>query len=219
MIECVLFDFDETLTRRDTTRIWLTAFARVYPLRVALNARHVLGLYRAKRAPEKLQDAKFRMIGSMLRGLSPNDLVSVNEGYVRDVRRILRASAWEAMQAHHNAGRRVLVVTASPRVAVEQVFVGTEVETLGTEFAIENGSFTGALNGGGCFGAEKKLIIEAWAAARSEPVVFVEAWSDSLYDAGMLMLAKRRCWLCPPAHPSDVRVVDPAGVIVNGVES
>lgn len=217
MIECVLFDFDATLTRRDTTRMWLDAFARRHPLRTLRNARRVLAVRRATRRPLELQDAKFRMIGGMLRGLGPDDLRAIHDRYAETVRQNRRDIAWQAMEDHLAAGRQVLVVTASPRSAVEHVFRATAVETLGTEFGLRDGIFTGALAGDGCFGVAKTANIAAWVARQRHPVRFVEAWSDSLSDAPMMQMAERRCWICPPADAQQIMRDDPAGLIIRDV--
>ena len=218
MIECVLFDFDETLTRRDTTRMWLDAFARRYPLRTLRNARRVLALRRATRRPQELQNTKFQMIGSLLKGLAPDDLWMIHDRYADTVRQYQRDITWRAMEDHLAAGRHVLVVTASLRSAVAHIFRATTVETLGTEFELRDGIFTGVLHGNGCFGAAKTTIIAEWAAQQGQPVRFVEAWSDSLSDAPMMQMAERRHWICPPASSALVREQDPEAVIVSGGE-
>ena len=218
MIECVLFDFDETLTRRDTTRMWLDAFARHHPLRTLRNTCRVLEVGRATRRQQELQNAKFQMIGSLLKGLAPGDLLTIHDRYADTVRQYKRDITWRSMEDHLAAGRYVLVVTASLRSAVEHVFRATNVETLGTEFELRDGIFTGVVDGYGCFGAAKTTIIAEWAAQQGQPVRFVEAWSDSLSDAPMMHLAERRHWICPPASSALVREQDPEAVIVNGGE-
>jgi HAD superfamily hydrolase (TIGR01490 family) len=214
VIECVLFDFDETLTRRDTTRMWLDAFARRHPLKTLRNARRVLAVRRATRRPQELQNTKFQMIGSLLKGLAPDDLQTVHDSYADTVRQYQRDITWRAMEDHLAAGRHVLVVTASLRSAVEHIFRATTVETLGTEFELRDGIFTGVLHGNGCFGAAKTTIIAEWAAQQGQPVRFVEAWSDSLSDWPMMRLSERRHWICPPADAEQIRRDDPAGFVV-----
>ena len=210
-MECVLYDFDETLTRRDTTRLLVRAMWRFRPMRVLATAPQLLAMRRARGAPEQLQAAKFRMLGTLIKGLDEAALRPVHQAYVAQVQRIIRADVWAGLEAHLKAGRQVAIVTASPRMAVQAVFEGFAVTVIGTEFASANGQLTGALEGSGCYGAKKVPAIEDWVKSLGVSVRFVEAWSDSWSDAPMMRMAEQRYWICPPADQTQVQKDDPTG--------
>lgn len=213
MSECVLFDFDETLTRRDTTRLLVAMFWRMYPWRVIAAGPHILCMRRAKGRPDELQAAKFRMFGTLLRGMTKADLSPLIEAYKVAARQIIRQSVWEKLDRHLACGTTVLIVTASPRIAVEAVFEGSPVAVIGTEFQMTGGRYTGKLDQAGCYGAEKVPAINAWIATQPRPLRIIEAWSDNWSDAPMMRMAERRHWICPPGDPDQISRDDPAGDI------
>lgn len=216
MTACVLFDFDGTLTKRDTTRLYVLAFATRFPLRTLMALPHILALKRSGPDPESIQAAKFALLGKLRSGFTANQLRKAHVKFARRAAALRRKVAWTAMREHARTGRRVLVVTASARDAVELVFEREGVEVIGTEFALADGRFTGELDGIACYGEGKRTILERWAVERGGKVEFVDAWSDSLEDLPMMGMAQSRHWVCPPAEVGEVARIDAASTIVNG---
>lgn len=216
MTPCLLFDFDETLTVIDTNRLLVRAFWKVYPLRVLVAMRHLIALRRARGDFARQQAAKFRMFGTMLKGLRPADLEPVLTGYRDHVRAVRRSAVWQRMLDHPRQGATVAVVTASPQIAVAAAFGDLPVVVIGSEFQVRNGRYTGQLTGTGCYGDAKKAAILDWLDPQPQDLTITEAWSDSWSDAPMMMLAQRRYWICPPASRDQITAGDPDGVIFDG---
>ena len=219
MISCVLFDFDGTLTRRDTTRLYLRSFARVRPLRTLFALPHIVAILKAGPEPAAIQSAKFRLLGALRKGLSARALREIHRLYAEQANRILRPDVLNAMRSHSLAGHCVLVVTASARDAVEAVFENEQVTVMGTEFAADAGRETGELDGLACYGENKRILLKQWAAQKGGGIDFIEAWSDSIEDIPMMSMATRRCWVCPPADPDQVAQFDADPVIIDGSQT
>ena len=73
------------------------------------------------------------------------------------------------------------------------------------------GSHTGRVSGSICYGDAKPDAIRALLGANA-PVI--DAWSDSLSDLPMMLMARERHWLCPPADAADVARKDPQGTVM-----
>ena len=216
MSELVVFDFDGTLTCRDTTRDLLLILLRQRPLRLLAALPWLCALMLARSDPDRLQSAKCGALGSLLRGLAPADLGPVVERFRNRVLPLLRQTVWASLRAHQRRGVRVLVVTASPRIAIEPVLAFAGILVIGTEFSESAGRFTGRIAGAPCYGTAKVDAIYNWLALTGASGPISEAWSDSLSDGPMMDLAARRVWVTSEGAADDFRTRDPQAEIVLG---
>ena len=214
MKEVVLFDFDGTLTSRDTSRYLIIALLRT---RMWLLPKILQPLWRlVLGGPEEaIQSAKDRSIGRLLCGISSAQLETALSLYSRAVRPLLRPLLMDKIRAKSSVGQHVLIVTASAEIAVTKALSANAVTVLGTRFEMVDGRFTGALDGVGCYGPHKVERIRAWGDLQTEKWTFVEAWSDSLSDLPMMMLADRRNWICAPKHIQKYKQQDPLAQIMH----
>lgn len=197
MTEVLLVDFDGTLTRRDTTLALVFALLARRPGRILWVA---YGLLRVRLAAgfEK-QRWKNRAIGALLEGSRPADLSAPFKRYRRSVRRDLRESLLTHLESRQATGAIVLIVTASPELAVAHAMAEFPFQVVGTRFQERSGVLASSVQGPVCYGDGKLLRIDEWRASEApSEIVYSEAWTDAISDLPMMNLAQRRVWICPP---------------------
>ena len=182
-VKTVLFDFDGTLTLRDTVHGYYRALAPSRSGRAkgmgSVWTQVVLGHLRAN-APDAVKRAGFR---AFIQGRSQRDLEDVGRSYVATVP--LRTGVVERLDGAIAAGDRVLIVSASWDVYVR--FFRPQVRTIATTIEFINGRAVAMgphLAGMAKVGALRQAGIER----------VDEAFSDSLLDLPLLRLADR-AWL------------------------
>jgi phosphatidylglycerophosphatase C len=212
----VLYDFDGTLTRRDTTRFLIWAVWRNRPRRIIAAMPGIARMLLSRSRPDAFQSAKFRVLGTLMNGLTLDDLTAVMKAYRTSVQACIRSDVFATLLAHQAQGTEILVVTASPRIAVQEVFAEHGIPVIGTEFQSLQGRYTGELDGRGCYGQEKVPKVKAWIQSQANQHRIVEAWSDSWSDAPMMLMAGRRFWVCSGQEAEWMTQRDPGGTIFNG---
>ena len=103
------------------------------------------------------------------------------------------------------------MVSASAGFYLRHALAPLHVEVVATEFEVRDDRHTGRVLGSICYGDAKPDAIRALLGANA-PVI--DAWSDSLSDLPMMLMARKRHWLCPPADADDVTRQDPQGTVV-----
>ena len=213
MTDCIVLDFDGTITTRDTTRYLLHELLKLRPWRIFAVLPHLVRML-SVREGSKIQQAKNQAISALLKGLTPESLAPAITGYSASVGCLLRPKLLELMRQRAASGELVLVVTASPDFAIHGALSAEAVKTVGTTFPVQDGRFSGATVGVGCYGQNKPEFIKAWAKAHGPPTIFVEAWSDAESDLPMMLLATRRYWIPLNKNVERIRELDPCGRIV-----
>jgi phosphatidylglycerophosphatase C len=181
------FDFDGTLTRRDSLLPFLR-FALGTPRLLAglaaespALARYALGILANDRAKE-------RLLTRCLGGESAQHVAECGQRFARErLPRLLHAETMALMEAHRQAGHVCVLVSASPGFylrpwAAEAGFQNVICTELEIDAA---GKLTGRLAGGNCYGAEKARRLKAILPADVE----LHAYGDSPGDRPMLALA------------------------------
>ena len=207
------FDFDGTLTRRDTllpylwrglgwprflwalvlSAPWLAAFA----LRLMSNHR-----------------AKARLLQVTLGGRSETDIAQWTAGFVN---RYLPAD-WDPemlarLRQHQQLGHCCVIVSASPGIYLHDAGSALGVHgVICTELEARDGALTGRMGTPNCHGQEKVRRLQAWLAQRGFPkTVVLHAYGDSSGDVPLLNLAdyahyQGQPWVRKPsAHPDAQR--------------
>jgi HAD superfamily hydrolase (TIGR01490 family) len=191
------FDFDGTLTSRDTILPFLVSvtggvrFARSLPHALVPIAARGLRLVSATSSKEHL----FRIY---LRGRAIDDVRVAALRFAADsVPRMVRPEGLARLRWHRKRGDRCFVVSASPELYVGP-WAGSEgAETLASRLEADaSGLLTGRHAGPVCEGAEKcRRLSAALGTASAE----IYAYGDSLGDAELLAMARHAYWRVFPA--------------------
>lgn len=190
-VEVAAFDFDGTLTRRDSflpylqrglgwprfvwalllSGPWLAAFA----LRLMSNHR-----------------AKARLLKVALGGRSDEDIAQWTADFVQHY----LPAQWQPemlarLRRHQQLGHCCVIVSASPGIYLHEAgrLLGVQ-GVLCTELVTQAGALTGEMATPNCHGQEKVRRLQDWLAARGLPQALVlHAYGDSSGDVPLLNLA------------------------------
>jgi phosphatidylglycerophosphatase C len=185
------FDFDGTLTERDTLVPFLRRACGLWPIVPAAIA--------ARRAPGR--DAfKVALIGELFRGWPAERLDSLGRSYVPALLARLRRGALERLAWHRRKGHAVVIVSASLGTYLRPLADRLELDgALAVELVADGGGMlTGEVVGGlNNRGPEKVVRLKAWLDARYGPGTEVELWAygDSPGDAELLAIADHSTWV------------------------
>jgi phosphatidylglycerophosphatase C len=187
-----LFDFDGTLTRRDT----------VLPFLLGVCGNHALPRFGAVAATALLREpaarrdaAKAAIIKAALRGRVARDVDAAGAAYARTiVQQSLRAEGRARLEWHRAHGHRLVIVSASLEPYLGAVAELLDVDTcLCTQLEVDDdGVLTGAMAGANCRGDEKARRVRA----AIEPGEYeVWAYGDTHGDRALLALADHPVWV------------------------
>jgi phosphatidylglycerophosphatase C len=187
-----LFDFDGTLTQRDTVLPFLLSVCggQALPRLSVAAARGFAGDGDARR-----DAAKAAIIMSALAGRSSAEVNAAGRAYARVVlQRALRPAGRARLEWHRAHGHRLVIVSASlePYLAVVAELLGVEL-CLCTRLEVSDDvRLTGSMAGANCRGAEKARRVRAVV----EPNEYeVWAYGDSAGDEALLALANHPVWV------------------------
>lgn len=186
----VAFDFDGTLTSRDSFRAFLgwRAGPRAYALGMARLAPAALA-WLGHRDRGRLKAA---MLAKFLAGVSKAQLETEAQAFAAELGRpLLRPDAVRAWRRWQSRGGRLVIVTATPEIIVAPIAraLGADL-LLGTRLAFDSaGRITGALDGLNCRGPEKVRRLRD---VFGEDVRLAAAYGDSAGDREMLALAEEQ---------------------------
>jgi len=182
------FDFDGTITRRDTMLPFLSHTVGWAPTATALAAISVPGI-RVAVGRGSRQAAKEALFGRLLTGRPLASLEQAAESFAdRLVTDGLRRDTLDRVQAHAAAGHELVVVSASPELWVAPVARRLGFTTvLATRLEVDAaGYLTGRLVGRNCRGPEKVSRLRGWL---GDETPLVLAYGDSRGDREMLAFA------------------------------
>lgn len=182
------FDFDGTITRRDTLVPFLRRAAGGVPTARALLALSVRITLSMAGAGSR-DAAKAQLLQRLLAGQPVAALEQVAESFADHlVAHSLRRETLERVESHRAAGHELVVVSASPELYVAPVArrMGFAA-ALGTRLEIgADGRLTGRLAGANCRGPEKVRRLKEWL---GEEACTVVAYGDSRGDRELLAFA------------------------------
>ena len=187
MKNLALFDFDGTITTKDTFvefikfykgtfRFWI-GFALLSPFIIAFK----LKLFPNWRAKELVLTYFFKN--------TPIDAFKqvctrFNETIVPT---LLRPKALLEIEKHRKEGTEIWIVSASPELWIQQWATAQNIALIGTKLEIVNGKLTGKLEGKNCYGVEKENRVKA--AINLSDYQHISAYGDSSGDKELLALA------------------------------
>lgn len=186
----VLFDFDGTLTDRDTLFDFLkfnnsvfTFYSKLLML-VPIFALLFFKIISNSRAKEI-------MLTLFLKNTSQENFQEICKNYARiRVPLIIRAPANEEIKQYKKLAIEIAVVTASPENWVKPWCDSMGIFCIGTKLEIKNSVITGKIDGKNCYGEEKVARINR--AYNLNEIQIEAAYGDSNGDRPMLNLAKRQ---------------------------
>lgn len=183
------FDFDGTLTRRDTLLPFLrytlgtTAVMRHALILAPTLAAYCLGMLRNDIAKE-------RVLAQTLGGIAMEELRDQAARFAEhQLPGLMRPEAMRRFDWHKKQGHRCLVISASLDIYVKPwaIQAGFD-EVLASQLeTLTDGRITGNLLGGNCFGIEKVRRLEALLGARNSYTLY--AYGDSRGDKELLATA------------------------------
>jgi phosphatidylglycerophosphatase C len=193
------FDFDGTLTRRDTVLPFLVRVHGKAKVARAM-ARVAPAAARARLAPRPGQPhhrdlTKAAVLRELFSGEDPARLADQGEAYAQTLTKRLRPDMVRQLAWHVEAGHELVIVSASlaaylvPFAAAHDFdhVIGVELETG------PDGLLTGALIGENVRGPEKATRLRAWFG--DEQPVQMWAYGNSSGDRELLAMATNPVWV------------------------
>ncbi len=185
-----LFDFDGTLTTRETFAPFLRY--AVPPLRRALGSvalAPLVPVYRRGWLSGLAMRATATRVA--LSGMPLAHASHAGERFAREVvPGLLRPEAMAALRAHRDAGDRVIVVSAAFELYVAPWCAAEGVACLASRLEVREGRLTGRYLGAQCAGAAKADRVRAHCDVAGFSTI--HAWGDTPEDDALLALATRR---------------------------
>lgn len=182
-----VFDFDGTLSRRDTLGPFLARSRGRH--RVALAAlRHSVALGRAAAGIGSRDAAKAQLLRTLYRGVPVEPTRAVAEEYATHVLASgMRNDMLERLEWHQSEGHTAIMITASLSLYAEPIARQLGIETVyATTLAQAGELFTGELLGDNVRGPEKARLLKAH---HNGAAKFVYAYGDSNGDRELLEAA------------------------------
>ncbi len=182
--EVVVYDFDGTLTKSDSllgfiryacgSRAMLCGFLRHLPLLMLMKL-HCYPNYKAKQ----------QVFSYFFRGMDIRQFDGLCRRYAATHRQILRPQGVASLEQDSQAGRQVVIVSASVDNWVQPFFPGVCV--LGTQVEVRDGRLTGRFLTPNCYGQEKvRRLLERFP---DRGQYRLTAYGDSRGDREMLAFA------------------------------
>jgi phosphatidylglycerophosphatase C len=186
----VAFDFDGTITTKDTLRLFLTRVRGPRELVTAF-ARHAPELGSALRGGSARDRAKQAVCMDVLGGLHRDRAQAAADETAEVVRRgLIRPDTEARIRWHQDQGHRVIVVSASFEAYVTQVAASLGIdEVIATRWEIDpdTGVLTGRLDGLNVRGDAKVTLLED---RLGGPCELEYAYGNSGGDTAMLARAR-----------------------------
>ena len=188
MIKCILVDFDNTLTTKDTTRFLIVSLILKKPFRIwAVFIGYLL--IKLSFDESKVQKWKNWIIINLIRGLNEDELSRSLNYFNEKVSKVLNKDILSYFRYQRDEGYHTLLVSASPEFAIRSIPELADFEILGSIFSKSTIKSC-------CFGQDKVDRIIQWQNSNFQEISFVQAWTDSLSDLPMMNLAEKKIWVC-----------------------
>lgn len=208
------FDFDGTLSRRDTLVPFLL---RAAGRRRFVAAAAQVGLSGARRQlPLADRDeVKVALLSALFTGRAERELEALGRTYARDLlANELRPEVLDQLSRHRHAGHEVVLVSASLVYYLDPLAAELDLQAvLAVEPAVHDGRLTGGLARPNVRAAEKAIRLREWLGAPADrPLEGIELWAygNSSGDHALLAMADHAAWLGTPSKvPSGVRMFSP----------
>lgn len=181
------FDFDGTLTTRDTLFGFITfCFGRQRLFKALIKLFPVLFLHKIKIVSNHA--AKERLFSHFFAGMPASDYYNLCDRYSVEIDKILNPAAMAKLLTHQQAYCKTIVISASIEDWIKPWAAKHNIdEVIGTQIEIINDKVTGRFKSKNCYGAEKVNRLLAAFPNRSEYKLY--AYGDSSGDSELLAFA------------------------------
>ncbi|MAJ81457.1 MAG: hypothetical protein CMF41_00910 [Legionellales bacterium] len=210
MRNCVLLDFDGTITTKDTTKFLLVELLKQSPCRFFFLILLILKMLCSSNISYR-QICKNKMIGYLISGYKRDQLQSALERYKKKVEPLFRNLLINKIRETNHNKDLAVVVTASPTFVVSFCMTDLPVIVIGTEFKMNGVFYSGELDGNNCFGYEKVKKVKKLIKSLSLQINIKESWSDNFSDYPMMKMANHRYWIGDFRLKNQVNKIDPDG--------
>lgn len=185
------FDLDRTLMSGSSAYYFAKAAYRegLRPLRgLASDAVGALVFKLVGASDEQSEALRDRILASVA-GTRAEDFLKLTPGVVEELLPHIRPESQALLDMHHEAGRDVYIVSASPVEIVGELAAALEMEGgLGTQSEIVDGVYTGRLAAPFCYGEGKAEVVRKIVADRGYDLAQCYAYADSISDLPILSL-------------------------------
>jgi phosphatidylglycerophosphatase C len=181
-----LFDFDGTITRRDTLLDFML-YVKGYPSAAGISVCLIPWLIAFKMKRISSQTFKERFLTLSFRGFSEETLRRKGREYAVRIPGLIRPGALERLDWHRQQGHRIVIVSASTDVWLAEWCRNQDIELICSAMEFIDGVCTGRLSGDNCRGPEKVRRIREELDPDSYAKIY--AYGDSSGDTEMLAFA------------------------------
>lgn len=189
MRNITVFDFDGTLTKKDTLlefikfckgkKAFIIGFLLYSPLLIA---------YKLKLYPN--WKVKQKIFSYFFKGMKYDTFCNFGEEFALKINSFINKSIFERLKEHIAKGDDIYIVSASIEEWVLPWCKKSEIKNvLGTKIEVINGTITGAFKSKNCYGQEKVNRLLEKEPHRNE--YFLTAYGDSRGDKEMLKFADK----------------------------
>lgn len=187
MKRLALFDFDGTITKRDTLLGFLKfVFGWTGLLRGLVTLSPLLISYALKKISN--HHAKEKLLGYFFAGWSEQKFNEVCRDYsLHHIDSLVRPQARERLAYHKNNDDRIIVVSASLENWLKPWCEKNGLEVIGTQMLVRDGILTGQFATPNCYGEEKVNRVLEFLSEKNYATIF--AYGDSQGDIAMLNFA------------------------------
>ncbi len=182
-VKLAVFDFDETLTDKDTTLFFLNYYAGAFKTWMAFIL-NLPELVLAMRGIVEWKNVKERVFTHVFAGHTPEMIAPVEKRFAEvEIPAMLIESVWYKLTELRKNGYRIVLLSASCSIWLKQWCERENIHLLCTELEIVDGKFTGKIAGNNCYGPEKvNRLKQAYNISEAEHIVaFGNHKSDFYY--------------------------------------
>lgn len=182
-----VFDFDGTITTRDTLPVFIRfAVTFSHLLRGSLYMAPFVLLFKLKIIPN--YTAKERLFKTFFKGLSIEKFNELSEKFIVNIEKIVNPVALEKIRWHQQMGHEVIIISASVENWIRPWANKYGIETvLATGLQLDHQIITGNFLTKNCHGPEKVIRLLAAYADRDSYTLY--AYGDSNGDRELLAAA------------------------------
>ncbi|MFU8839600.1 MAG: HAD family hydrolase [Nitriliruptoraceae bacterium] len=135
---------------------------------------------------ESSEQVRDRILAAV-EGAQQEDLLALNEEIIPRILDKIRPESRSLIDMHHEAGRDCWIVSASPIEMVDPLARALGMEgAIATRSAVEDGRYTGELDGPFVYGEGKAVAIAALAEDKGYDLQLCYSYSDSASDLPMM---------------------------------
>lgn len=190
MTALVLFDFDGTITTRDSLADFIqyaTGRFTYYAGLLALSP--MLALYKLNLIPNHI--AKQKLIAHYFKGWDADYFKKLADRYsLEQIDGITRPRALEKIRWHQEQGHKVVIVSASMECWLKGWCEKQNVDLIATKLEVRDSKLTGKFASRNCYGTEKATGVKQ--AYDLDLFDRIYAYGDSRGDQELLALADER---------------------------